>query len=207
MNMELLETIGSWGGYIAIVLILIFRKSAQKYVDKKAENLATIEDTAKITKEVEDVKSKYSRESHAWKWVFEKEYDLLKDVWNSSWEFQAAARSLRPMLDFLPEGEEEKAKVFQERYDTYMNAAETFKDEVYKNKPFIPPSVYEVCFELKDIISDFQVDFEMSDIQKLCGSDWEKKIDSLKKMNSTLDELNNQIRTHIHGKIKDAQVK
>ncbi|VGO11838.1 hypothetical protein PDESU_00385 [Pontiella desulfatans] len=203
--MELLESIGSWAGYIAIALFFIFKNGAQKYVDEKAKNLATIEDTGKITNEVENVKSQFHRQSHAWKWVFEKEYEILKDVWNSSWEFQAAARSLRPMMDFVPEDDEEKKKMFEDRYKTYIDSANEFKDVVYKNKPFIPPVVYETCLSLKDIVSDFQIDFELSYIQKLRGPDWKRLTESVEKLNSTLDELNDNIREHVHGNLNAAQ--
>ena len=54
--MDILSAIGAISGVIAIGLFAIFRKGAQKYVDEKAKNLATIEDTQKITNEVEMVK-------------------------------------------------------------------------------------------------------------------------------------------------------
>ena len=53
---EILQWLGRLSGIVAIVLFFIFRKGAQNYVDEKAKNLATIEDTAKITQEVEGVK-------------------------------------------------------------------------------------------------------------------------------------------------------
>ena len=70
--MEILQCLGSVAGVVALGLLFIFRKGAQRYVDEKAKNLATIEDAAKITREVEGVKALHLRQSHAWKWVFEK---------------------------------------------------------------------------------------------------------------------------------------
>ncbi len=70
--MDVLGAIGATAGTISAILFVIFRNSAQKYVDEKAKNLATIEDTAKITTEVEKVKAGYLQRSHAWKQIFEK---------------------------------------------------------------------------------------------------------------------------------------
>ncbi|WP_320040729.1 hypothetical protein [uncultured Desulfobacter sp.] len=82
-----LNYIGNVAGIIAIALFVIFRKSSQKYVDEKAKNLATIEDTQKITNEVEKVKAANQQRSHAWKQLFDQEYAILKEVWGSTWEF------------------------------------------------------------------------------------------------------------------------
>ena len=202
--MDIIQWIGSAAGIIACILFVIFKKGAQKYVDEKAKNLATLEDTAKITQEVEVVKALHLRQSHAWKWVFEKEYQILQGVWNSTWDFQATARSLRPMLDRLPEDEQEKRKVFEERYKYHVDAANAFKDVVLKNKPFIPPIIYEVCEELRSLVGDLQIDFEIS----FCESahpDWKKIHECSNKLNAKLDELNLVIREHVHTKIDNAQ--
>ena len=140
--MEILQWLGSVAGVVALGLLFIFRKGAQRYVDEKAKNLATIEDAAKITREVEGVKALHLRQSHAWKWVFEKEYDILQRVWSSTWDFQATARSLRPIIDRLPQNEEERKAVFLERHKYHADAVNAFRDVVLKNKPFIPPGVY-----------------------------------------------------------------
>ena len=201
---EILQWLGSLSGIVAIVLFFIFRKGAQKYVDEKAKNLATIEDTAKITQEVEGVKTLYHRQSHAWKWVFEKEYEILRRVWDSTWDFQATARSLRPIMDRLPQDEEEKRKVFQERYKYHADAVNAFRDVVLKNKPFIPPNVYEVCLELRKLVVDLQVDFEMS-FEKDTRADWKMIHDCGKKLDDKLEELNVTIREYVHTKMYDAQ--
>jgi len=201
---EIIQWMGSLSGIVAIVLFFIFRKGAQNYVDEKAKNLATIEDTAKITQEVEGVKNLYHRQSHAWKWVFEKEYEILRRVWDSTWDFQATARSLRPIMDRLPQDEEEKRKVFQERYKYHGDAVNAFRDVVLKNKPFIPPNVYEECLELRKLVVDLQVDFEMS-FEKDERADWKMIHEHGKKLDDKLEELNVKIREYVHTKMYDAQ--
>jgi len=198
--MELLGVIGTVAGVIACVLFVTFRKGAQKYVDEKAKNLATIEDTEKITKEVEKVKAVYLQRSHAWKQIFEKEYSLLQDVWNSTWEFQATVRSLRPLLDHLPEDKDQQKKVYIDRYEKHIEAVNSFKDLVLKNRPFIPPYVYEACLSLRELVVELQVDFELS-FNDQDRADWKRIHECGKKIDIELGKLNTAIRNHIYGKM------
>ena len=64
--MEILNIISLIASGVASVLVFVFRKGAQKYVDEKAKNLATREDIGKITNEIERVKTEYIQRSHAW---------------------------------------------------------------------------------------------------------------------------------------------
>lgn len=202
--MDILGAVGAIAGSISTILFVIFRNSAQKYVDEKAKNLATIEDTAKITTEVEKVKAGYWQRSHAWKQIFEKEYALLNEVWNSTWEFQATARSLRPIMDHLPEDTEKQREVFIERHKVFADSVKTFRDVVIKNKPFIPPRVYEICLALREIVVELQVDFEIS--FNVCQrADWRKIHECGKKLDEKLEELNEAIRGYIHGKLHSAE--
>jgi hypothetical protein len=166
--------------------------------------LATVEDIAKITQEVEGVKALHLRQSHAWKWVFEKEYEILKLVWDSTWEIQATARSLRPIMDQLPQDEEKKKSVYLERYKCHVNALNAFKDVVLKNKPFIPSSVYENCLELRSLVIDLLIDFEMS-FRDDEQPDWKLIRECSKKIDDKLEELNLSIREHVYTKISNAQ--
>ena len=201
---EIIQWIGSGAGVLALVLFVIFKNGAHKYVDEKVKNLATIEDTAKITQEVEGVKALHLRQSHAWKWIFEKEYEILQKVWDSTWDFQATARSLRPIMDRLPQDEEERQNVFQERYKYHVDAANSFKDVVLKNKPFIPPRVYEVCMELRSLAIELEVDFDMSFGDGL-PSNWKLINECSKKLENKLEDLNRVIREYVHTKINNAQ--
>jgi hypothetical protein len=195
---EALSIIGALSGVIAIVLVLIFKKSAQKYVDAKAKNLATIEDTGRITKEIESVKNQYQQKSHAWKWIFEKEYEILERVWKSTWEFQSSARCLRPILDRLPKEKEEQMLEYQRRYTSYVAAVNGFGDIILKNQPFIPPVVYEICLELRKDVISLEVDFECTQKHGL-EPDWKEILDSNNKLDQKLDRLNQAIREHVYG--------
>jgi hypothetical protein len=193
-------------GVTATTLFVIFKKSAQKYVDEKAKNLATIEDTEKITNEVEKVKSDYLQRSHAWKQIFELEYAVLKDVWSATCDFQAHGRSLRPLFDRLPNEKDKQKETFEERYKKYIDTAMSFQNTVIKNQPFIPVHVYEACMSLRKIVIELQVDFELSlNESSNHDPDWSKINECGKKLDKEMDELNNAIRKHIYGKMNGAE--
>lgn len=199
--MEIMSTIGLIISIITVSLFIIFKNSAQKYIDEKAKNLATIEDIQKITNEVEKVKSNYQQRSHAWKQLFEYEYAILKEVWTATWEFQEHAKSLLPMIDKLPNDLQKRKNVLNERYKKYSEALDSFKDSVLKNQPFIPVYVYEVCMPLREVVIDLYIEFEMShDGQH--KPDWKKVRDCIKELDGHLDKLNMAIHEHIYGKIK-----
>jgi len=173
--MDILNIIGFIAGIIATALFVIFRNSAQKYVDEKAKNLATIEDTKKITNEIEAVKTEYIQRSHAWKHIFEFELEVLKDVWKATWDLQAYARSLKPIFDHLPEDKEKEKEIFIERHKKYSEKVEVFREVVIKNQPFMPPKVYDSCMELRKVVVELQVDFEMSmNERNEYSPDWKK---------------------------------
>ncbi len=204
--MEILNVISILAGIVASILFVIFRKSAQKYVDEKAKNLASIEDIENITNEIEKVKADYLQRSHAWKQIFEFEYAVLKEVWSATWDFQAHARSLRPMFDHLPEDSEKQREVFVERYNKYSEAVNVFRDAVIKNQPFMPVHVYEACMSLREVVIELEVDFEMSlNERNKLDPDWRKINECSKKLDEKIDNLNVSIREHIYGKMKGAE--
>ena len=200
--MEILNSIGFIAGVIASILFVIFRNSAQKYVDEKAKNLATIEDTEKITNEIERIRTEYIQRSHAWKHIFEFELEVLKDVWKATWDLQAYSRSLRPSIDNLPEDKEKERELFIKRYKKYSEKEEIFREFVVKNQPFIPPHVYKSCIDLREVVIELEVDFEMSlNERSKYEPDWKNIHECNKKLDQKIENLNISIREHIYGKI------
>lgn len=195
---NVLSVVGSFSGIVAMGLFALFKNSAQIYIDEKARNLATIEDTERINDKIEDIKSKYELNTHAKKQIFEKEYDLLLLVWRSTWQFQAMARSLRPLFDYLPQDKEEQNKLLQERYNIYIESVEAFRDVVIKNKPFMPQDIYEICLSLRQNVISLQVDFESC--YRIDGQpNWDKIKECGDKLDQKLEELSNAIRKSIYG--------
>ena len=196
---QFLTLVSSISSGTCVVLFLIFKNGAQKYVDKKAENLATEEDVARITSEVEGVKSDFGNRTHAWKQIFESEYALMKEVWATTWEFQALARSLRPLMDYLPEDREKEREQLIERYNRYQKGVVAFRDVVIKNQPFIPPNIYDKSLELRETVLELEVHFEIN-LRHNVEIDWRKILDAAKKLDEGLEELNNSIREHFYSK-------
>ena len=190
----LLQMAGTLGGIASPVLLIVFRSSAQKYTDKKAENLATIQDTGKITDQVERIKSDYQMWFQASRFIYEKEYALLGEVWKESWELQAKARSLTPVFDRVPEDEAKRREELIKRYNSYVEQVNHFKAAVIKTKPFIPSEVYSSCFSIWEIVVSLQVTFEMS-FQGVREPDWVKVEESGTKLDNELERLCQAIRS------------
>ena len=188
-----IQLFGTTGGIISPLLLVVFRSSAQRYTDKKAENLATIQDTGRITDKVERIKSDYQMQFQASRFVYENEYSLLKEVWKECWELQAKARSLTPVVDRSPADEAERKQNLFARYQAYVAQIELFKASVIKNKPFIPPSVYSVCLEIWKLVVPLQVTFEMS-FQGIREPDWIEIESSGKVLDEKLELLSDAIR-------------
>jgi hypothetical protein len=189
----LFQMAGTIGGIASPVLFLMIRSSAQKYTDKKAENLATIQDTGKITDQVERIKSDYQMWFQASRFVYEREYALLGEVWKESWELQAKARSLTPVFDRVPEDVSERKEELLRRYESYTEQVKNYKAAVIKVKPFIPDRVYCSSYRIWEIVASLQVTFTMS-FQGMKEPDWLIVEESCKNLDAELEQLCQEIR-------------
>lgn len=192
----ILQLAGTAGGIASPALLIAFRSSAQKYTDKKAENLATIQDTGKITDQVERIKSDHQMWFQVSRFVYENEYTLLKEVWKESWELQAKARSLTPVFDRTSSDEEERRKELALRYKAYAQQRDRFRTAVVKNKPFLPTEVYSSCEIIQRIVASLQVIFDMS-FQGIKSPDWAKVEANGKELDNELEVLCQAIRRRV----------
>lgn len=177
-----------------------FKSGIQKYIDEKSRNLATLQDTARITEQVQAVESRFARSTHAWKEIFVQEYAMLKEVWRSTWDFQAKARSLRPVLDFLPMEPERIREVLVARGEVYNASVKDFIDVVVKNKPFIPQDIYDKCLSLREAVVDLQIEHQKSIDRPSAPLDWELIRESGRRLDDRLEALSDAIRNYVHGK-------
>lgn len=83
-----------------------------KYLEKKAENLATKEDIGKITREIEKVKAECAAHIESIRAAlgsqlyihqtrYEKEFEIFTELTAKLVELRDAAQGLRPMLDSI----------------------------------------------------------------------------------------------------------
>jgi hypothetical protein len=141
----ILQLAGTVRGIASPALLIAFRSSAHKDTDKKAENLATIHDTGKITDQVERRKSGYQMWFQASRFVYENENALLKGVWRESWVLQAKARSLTPVFDRTSSDEAERRNEHTQRTGAYAKQVNHLKVAVIKNKYFLSIEIYSSC--------------------------------------------------------------
>lgn len=186
-------------GILPLVIFLV-QQSAKSFFNEKSKNLATRQDIEDITKKVEQVKTDYINQSYAWKKFFDFELENIKNVWNACWELQSSARSLRPILDELPMDKEKEKELFWERYREYIKKKNSYIDMVIKNQPFIPPEIYSLSAEVKKLAITLEVDFKIC-LQYDQNPKWDTILETNKKLDLIIDDLNEQIRNYIYIKL------
>lgn len=91
------------------------------YLKRKGQNIATQEDITEITDRVESVRREHLSEMeelrtelaktiHVHRAQVELELDAYRAVWTKLVAAQRATASLRPMMDFVPEDEDEEER-------------------------------------------------------------------------------------------------
>jgi hypothetical protein len=181
------------------VSVAILKSGFQRYVDEKSRNLATIQDTARISAQVQAVESRFARRTHAWKEIFQQEYSILKEVWLTTWDFQATARALRPIIDYLPMDTDQIREALSARGSTHNASVKAFIDAVVKNKPFIAQSIYDRCLSLREAVVDLQIEYQERIKRPSAELDWELIRTSGKRLDQDLEALSDEIRNYVHG--------
>lgn len=107
------------------------------YLKKKAENLATKEDIATITKQVEFIKGEIGAQLYVHQTRYENEFQILKDLAEKVVEVKNSALSMRPVVYSVDpsESEEERKK---KRLQRYFDAGRDFYKLFETRKPFYP---------------------------------------------------------------------
>ncbi|OVE80637.1 hypothetical protein BVY04_05475 [bacterium M21] len=153
------------------VIVLILKHSMKGYGEEKGKLQAALEELPKLTQKVEEVKKKievsnaeeiakivkgvearYELKNHYSKEVFNKEYEVLENVYGSTWKLQACVQTIMPVLDKLPVDKEERKKVFQERWSRYAEAFNEFRDGVTQKRPFIPGDVVGIVDDIWKVV-------------------------------------------------------
>jgi hypothetical protein len=138
------------------LLVAIFSPAVtlffRKYFEKKAENLATKEDIAAITREIEDVKHDYAEKLESAKasisaqmnrhgFRYEREFEILGELSACLVDLRDAILALRPVFDFRdPKKTEDdiKAERLERLYATEIALYECHE----KKRPFYPDDIY-----------------------------------------------------------------
>jgi len=122
----------------AIAGVGLYLKS---YILKKAENSATKEDIRELTGRVEAIKHEFATRLHVRQVRYEREYDLLVDIWEKVVALRDATVRLRPESDTIQEGVSDSERKAQ-RVKIYMAAGREFYLAYENRKPFFPEPLY-----------------------------------------------------------------
>jgi hypothetical protein len=199
---------------VALVALLplgvLFLRS---YFQEKGKNLATRQDIEEITEKIEGVRKQYtseievlrsnlSRQSHIHNIAFEKEFEILSEVWASLVELQAAAMGLRPVLDSVdPKESEDERK--QKRLKQFGEAFGAFTRVVIKNRPFYPTEIYSQLLSLRGLAIEEAVEYQWRNpTDKGSGRDpeyWKKAHQNAEKIIQKVDEICELIRKRIEA--------
>ena len=136
-------------GLIAGVLFL--RKYLPTYVAEKGKNLATKEDIAEITRQIESVKSEYAHNLEGVRaaigsklgihqFRYEREYDLLSQLSEKVVELRDATQMLRPEAEYVnpDENDDDRKKSILSRYTAASKDLYRFYEA---KRPFFPESM------------------------------------------------------------------
>lgn len=119
-------------------------------------------------------------------------------MWRASWEVQYSARAVRPILDSIPSDPDEAKEEYLKRAKQYWDATETYLDAVTKQRPFIPPAVYEACELVEKSVIKLKNEFEKTYRGAEDRIKWETISEEETKLNELMADLNKRIRQHIH---------
>ena len=146
---------------VIIVSGFLLKNYLPSYFGEKGKNLATKEDIVEITDKIEGVKNQYviesekvraklDRESQVHRVQFEKEFEILYNLWGKLVALKNATLQLRPILDTIdPNKNEDERKI--ERLGVFKDAYFSFAKFVEENQPFFQKAIYPLIINIINI--------------------------------------------------------
>ena len=160
----IVAAVGSIGG-VGVIIAFIVKLAANHISDKMLKKY-----DAKMQKDLEEYKhsleietEKFRRRSENLTFVtkkqFETEFSAYQKIFDYLFLFSATTSNLFPIMDYLPYDEEEKKKVYQERYSEFCDAYKNYSEVLEKNAPFIPEEHYEMFRKLRQQANELGAEF------------------------------------------------
>jgi hypothetical protein len=144
-----------------LVLVVLYRHYLPGYAAEKGKNLATKEDVADITRQIEDVKAEYARDLESLKaaiqskigisqFRYEREFEILLPLSEKLVELRDATLSLRPETEYVDpnESEEDRKKRKLARYAKASRELYQFSET---RRPFVPEELVKSLRALDQI--------------------------------------------------------
>jgi hypothetical protein len=148
-----MEAVGM-GALVAVGVVVGFflRQFLPSYFKEKGKNLATKEDVAGITREIEGVRVEYSRQLELVRASlqsrvqtlsvrYEREFEILLELSRLLVDVRDAASSLRPMADMTKPGQTEDERR-KERLDTYNEVSIGLYTYAETRRPFFSEEIH-----------------------------------------------------------------
>ena len=195
-------------------IALFLRSYLPSYLEKKGENLATKEDVEEITDKVERVRSQYITDieilrsdlgmrAHVHKLQFEREFDILSQVWDKLIDLSVATHGLRPVLDNVePDIPEQEVKA--QRLQIFLKSSDAFFNTVHKNRPFYPQEIFDALAKVMEVTRIEAAEYSVRSPYLASGHGsgfnrdyWERGISNARAIIAAIDEVCEVIRRRI----------
>jgi hypothetical protein len=184
---------------IAIIgfFIIVKRADIFSYLKEKGKNLATKEDIAIITREMESVKLDHVKATHVHKLQFETEFQAFKEIWEKLLSLRNATLSLRPIVDTLTSSKEEKEERKKKRLHDFSTTFYAFRDTAENNKPFYPIVLWTELDELIKLVYKEAVGYSYGDPIEDFKSYWKDSQENFNQIIQKVDKICEVIRDRI----------
>jgi len=192
----------------ALVAVALLARMYKSYASEKGKNLATKEDIAAITHEIEGVRIQYSRELerlrtdlarglNMHKARYETELETYKAIWAKLVPLEHATLLLRPTKVFgpMPTGSAEEHQ--RQLLRAFGEVFNPFRDLVYKTRPFYPESVYRELTKLMSLVYGEAQEFRLHDPGK-AREYWDKALANADAIVEQIDRICDTMRSRLN---------
>ena len=201
--MTLLDVVNAAVLIIAIPLLALALKA---YASKKGENLATKEDIAAITHEIEGVRSQYSadlerlrsdlaRGLNIHKARYETELHYYQEIWKTLVPLYHTTLLLRPTRVFGPIPSVPMDEHKRELLNTFKEEFNPFAELVYTTRPFYPESVYLELMKVMQLVYGEAQALRLHDPK--APDYWDKASENADQIIAQIDKICETIRARL----------
>jgi hypothetical protein len=179
------------------------------YFKEKGKNIATKEDIAYITKEIEEVKYEYTRETESLRsnlsnqikvsgFRYEKEYEILSDLTEKLVDVRDSALSMRPELDYI-DPKKDPQEITNERLDRFQKSHYALYLSREKTRPFYSQEIYAAILEVESAARLESIQFKHRDHYEDHNKQdyWEQAVKNQKEIASAATTALDAIRSRV----------
>ncbi len=190
-----------------LIAVAVLARMLNAYGSEKGKNLATKEDIAAITHEIEGVRSQYSadlerlrndlaRGLNIHKARYETELHTYQEIWKKMVPLYHATLLLRPTRVFgsVPSGPMDEHN--QKLLNAFAEEFNPFADLVYTTRPFYPESVYLELTKVMQLVYGEAQALRLHDPAKTPDY-WDKALENANEIIAQIDKICDAIRARL----------